>query len=175
MNNVNKNINSINPSLNMNNNYHNNFQPFLMQNQMYPGYNMMNFNYFNQQQKNNMNNLYVPYIPYNNKNDNNINNQQIKDDSKLHDLKIDIYSNALNILDKEFLKDIILFIQGYCQIKIDPKFVHLKHNIFTIKKIKVMALGIYFSLKKANIFIKTIKTTRIIVIITIMILLKRII
>ena len=129
MNNDNKNINSINPSLNMNNNYRNNFQPILLKNQIYPGYNMMYFNYFNQPQKNNINNnLYVPYIPYNNKNNNIVNKQQIKD------LKIDIDSNSLNILGKEYLKDIILFIKDFCQIKIDPKFTHLKHNMFKIKK-----------------------------------------
>ena len=145
MNNVNKSVNSINPSSNMNNNYLNNFQPFLIKNPIYPGYNMMYFNYFNQEQKNNMNNL---YIPYNNQNNNTINKQQIKDNSNLHDLKIDIDSSSLNILDKESLKDIILFIQDFCQIKIDPKFIHLKHNIFKIRKDKSNDIGHLFYIKK---------------------------
>ena len=152
MNNDNKNIISKNPSLNININNRYNFQPPLLKNQMYPGYNMMYFNYFNQPQKNNINNLYVPYIPYNNKNNNTVNKQQIKDNSNLHDLKIDIDSNTLNILGKEYLKDIILFIHDFCQIKIDPKFTHLKHNMFKIKKDKSNDIGHLFIIKKNKIF-----------------------
>ena len=133
----NKNSKPKNPILFANNYLKNNYQPFLLKNQIYPYYNMMCFNYFQQQQKNNINNLNIPCLPNNNnynKNMININEKQIKDDSGLHDLKIDIELNALNLLNKDNLIDIIIFIHDFCKIKIEPKFSHIKHNIFRIRR-----------------------------------------
>ena len=143
INNNNKNIRPQIPNMYMNNYYMNGFPPNVLRNQMYPGYGMMYANYFNQQQKkniNNVNNLYMPYIPNNNINNsiNHINGNQIKDNSNanLHDLKLDIDSKVLNTMSKKYLLDIILFILDFCQIKIDSKFIHMKHDIFNIKKDK---------------------------------------
>ena len=40
------------------------------------------------------------------------------------------------MLDKENLIDIILFIRDACEIKIEEKFIQLKHKLFKIKKIR---------------------------------------
>lgn len=39
-------------------------------------------------------------------------------------------------MSKNYLLDIILFIVDFCQIKIEPKFIRMKHDIFRIKKDK---------------------------------------
>ena len=146
----NKNSKSKNHILFANNYLKNNYQPFLLKNQIYPSYNMMCFNYFQQQQKNNINNLNIPCLPNNNKNSININEKQIKDDSGLHDLKIDIELNALNLLNKENLIDIILFIHDFCKIKIEPKFSHIKHKIFRIRRDRNNDNGHLFFITKNN-------------------------
>jgi hypothetical protein len=139
---------------NMNNYLTNNYQPFLLKNQMYPAYNMNNLMYINyfkqQQQNNNINNLDIPFIPNNNKNSININEKLIKENSNLHDLKIDIEPNALNLLNKENLIDIILFIQDFCKIKIEPKFTHIRHNIFRIRNERNNDNGHIFFITKNN-------------------------
>ena len=140
INNNNKNIWQQIPIMYMNNYYRNGFQPYLLRNQMYPP--NMYFNFFNQQQKRNINNInnHIPNIPNNiiNNSINNINENKIKDNSNtnLHGLKLDIDSKVLNAMSKNYLLDIILFIVDFCQIKIEPKFIRMKHDIFRIKKDK---------------------------------------
>ena len=138
--NNNKNIRPQIPIMYMNNYYRNGFQPYLLRNQMYRPY--MYFNCFNQQQNRNINNInnHMSNILNNNINNsiNNINENQIKDNSNtnLHGLKLDIDSKVLNAMCKNYLLDIILFIVDFCQIKIEPKFIRMKHDIFRIKKDK---------------------------------------
>ena len=141
----NKNNNGIINNINISNNnndinirkqipYH--FNPILLKYPMYQAYNnMMYLNYINQLRKNNINYINNLYMPYNNnQNSININGNQAKNNSNLNDLTININSEALIKLSKEFLIDIIMFIRDICKIKIQPKFAHLNHQIFKIKK-----------------------------------------
>ena len=54
----------------------------------------------------------------------------------------------LNNLNKEDLLDIIIFIQNYCKIKIDPKFTKLTHYILKVSKNKKEFNEYLLSLKK---------------------------
>ena len=104
-------ISQQNPHLNLynNNNNINNYQ----------NNNYLNYNY--QQQKYDIN----KNIIINKDNTDNLSN-----------FKIDIEPDILNNLNKEALLDIIIFIQKYCKLKIDPKFTKLTHYIFRIIKNK---------------------------------------
>lgn len=119
-----------NPFINMNNYFQNNYQHNLLSNQFYlPNYNGINYKN-NIKLKMEMNNLYNPYSYLQNYNNNNIS------DSNLYDLKLDLKSEFLNNLSKEYLIDIILYVRDVCKIKIPSNLYNLKHEIFKVKKNK---------------------------------------
>ena len=64
----------------------------------------------------------------------NINNDD--DYSKFFDFKIDIKQEILNNLNKEDIIDIITFINKYCKIKLESKYISLHHHSFIIGKSK---------------------------------------
>ena len=119
----------------------------LLKNQHCPNFDVINLNTYNKIQSNNINNINNVFIPYNNIN-NSINKKKYENNSNLDDLKIDIKSDTLNKLNKNYLIDIILFINDLCKIKIDPKNLLLKHKIFKIKKDKSKNNGHLFVIKK---------------------------
>jgi len=80
--------------------------------------------------------------------------------ANLSDFKIGIEPDILNNLSKEYLLGIIIFIQNYCKIKIEPKFTNLKHDIFIILKNEKAINEYFLSFKKKiqqNIISKKIK------------------
>ena len=94
-----------------------------------------NFNNFNQPNRinnsyNNINNNNS--INYNDSINNKINfNSNLKDDDNL---VIDIPQVLLAKIEKKYLIDLILFIQYYCNLKINKKNMVLKHDIYEIKR-----------------------------------------
>ena len=99
--------------------------------------NLNNMNYFNYLYQmginSNCNNLYMnnnkKYPSNFNQNINNINNKN------LYDLKIEIDTNILMKLGRNYLIDIILFLRDICEIKIPSETSGLKHEIFNVKRI----------------------------------------
>ena len=150
INNINKSNN--NNGINIGKQIPYNFNPILLKYPMHQdNNNMMYLNYINQIQRNNINNINNLFVPYNNNLNsiNNINNEnQVKNNSNLHDLTININSETLIKLSKAFLIDIIAFIRDICKIKIDPKYNHLKHQIFKIYKDRDKDNGYLFMIKK---------------------------
>ena len=148
---INKNANNINHDnckININNINKNNSNSILLKNPMSSTYNnMMLLYYINQIQKNNINNLNMPY----NNNRNSININKTKNNFCLNDLAIDINTEILNKLSKENLIDIIIFIRDICKVKIDRKFIHLKHQIFRIIKDKSKYNCRLFTIKKRGL------------------------
>ena len=143
-----KNIKSQIPLVNLNNPIPNNFQPYLIKNPIYPSYNMMYFNYFNQLQKNkinNSNNINMNQMP------NKINQNSNDANSDLNDLKIDIEPEVLNLLSKDNLIDIILYIRDFCQLKIETKFYHIYHKLFRLKKNRINGNGFLFFIKRRQL------------------------
>ena len=120
INNINKSNN--NNGINIGKQIPYNFNPILLKYPMHQdNNNMMYLNYINQIQRNNINNINNLFVPYNNNLNsiNNINNEnQVKNNSNLHDLTININSETLIKLSKAFLIDIIAFIRDICKIKI---------------------------------------------------------
>ena len=146
-----KNIKSQIPLVNMNNPFPNNYQPYLIKNPIYPSYNMMYFNYFNQLQKNKINsnnNININQMP------NKINQNSNDANPNLNDLKIDIEPEVLNLLSKENLIDIILYIRYFCQLKVDSKFYRINHKLFRLKKDKINGKGFLFYVKKRQLIEK---------------------
>ena len=142
--NINKGYNPINlggnkimqPSyFNINNPYYpNNYQKSMM--------NLNNMNYFNyfQHMKNNSynNNFYMHNNKKNpinfNQNANNININK-NNYSNLYDLDLQIETEFLKKLGRNYLIDIVLFMRDICKIKIPSELASLKHDIFNVKKI----------------------------------------
>ena len=124
-----------NTLLSFNNNYFYNPQNNILKNQLDMMYlSKLNYlNYINRQQQNNILNS-NNNININNNNFNIIsNNLLIKNYPLFFDFKIDIEQEILYNLDKKNLLDIIIFIMKYCKIKIDQRFINLKHHTFKIK------------------------------------------
>ena len=144
--NLNRNSNQINfglnrqmqsPYLNMNRPYYlNNYQQIMMN--MNNMNKMKYFNYLNQMKNNNFKNN--PYM-FNNKNQINFNNNNDinynkNNNNNLYDLNIDIDSEILKKLGRNYLIDIILYMRDICKIKIPSELAGLKHEIFNVKPVR---------------------------------------
>ena len=85
-------------------------------------------------------------IPYVNQNKNNIfYNNKIESDK--HKISINISPVILKNLSIDYLLDLILFINGYCETTIEEKYTNFKHDIFKIEK-NIRDLNEYFIIIK---------------------------
>ena len=118
-NNNNININNNNNNININNNNinNNNLQIF----PFFPS-NTCNSNYLNYQNDNilDLNNL------------NNLNNNNINFEYQIP-LKLNIKTNFLKNINKDYLIDLIHFLQNFCNITLNNYFEEYEHPVFRIK------------------------------------------
>ena len=104
------------------------------------------FSLFSNKNNSLYNNNKINNIPYVNQNKNNIfYNNKIESDK--HKISINISPVILKNLSIDYLLDLILFINGYCETTIEEKYTNFKHDIFKIEK-NIRDLNEYFIIIK---------------------------